>query len=107
FPLTIRMILEHGRKVHGDSRVFTYDGSDVEQATFAEIGARAGRLANALARLGVRPGDRVGTLCWNSQRHLEAYLAVPTMGAVLHTLNLRLFPEQLAWVINHAEDRVI
>src|SRR6185369_4343050 len=77
------------------------------QATFAEIGARAGRLANALARLGVRPGDRVGTLCWNSQHHLEAYLAVPPMGAVLHTLNLRLFPEQLAWVINHAEDRVI
>jgi fatty-acyl-CoA synthase len=107
FPLTVRMILEHGRSVHGSSQVFTYDGSDVERATYAEIAARAGRLANALARLGVRAGDRVGTLCWNSQRHLEAYLAVPSMGAVLHTLNLRLFPEQLAWVINHAEDRII
>src|SRR5207245_595354 len=58
-------------------------------------------------RLGVQPGDRVGTFCWNCQEHLEAYFAVPCLGAVLHTLNLRLFPEQIAYVVNHAEDRVI
>jgi fatty-acyl-CoA synthase len=69
--------------------------------------ARADLLASALARLGIRPGDRVGTFMWNSQEHLEAYFAVPSMGAVLHTLNIRLFPEQLTYVINHAEDRVV
>src|SRR5207245_1156859 len=59
------------------------------------------------ARLGIKAGDRVGTFLWNSQEHLEAYFAVPAMGAVLHTLNIRLFPEQLTFVINHAEDRVV
>jgi fatty-acyl-CoA synthase len=65
------------------------------------------RLAAALARLGIGEGDRVGTFAWNNQEHLEAYLAIPCMGAVLHTLNIRLFPEQLTYVVNHAEDRVI
>ena len=65
------------------------------------------RLAAALHRLGVKPGERVGTFCWNYQEHLEAYFAVPCMGAVLHTLNIRLFPEQIAYIVNHAEDRVI
>src|SRR4051812_23911452 len=64
-------------------------------------------VAAALRRLGIEAGDRVGTFCWNHQEHQEAYLAVPAMGAVLHTLNIRLFPEQLAYVINHAEDRVV
>ena len=68
---------------------------------------RADQLAAALTRLGIKQGDRVGTFMWNNQTHLEAYLAVPCMGAVLHTLNIRLFPEQLAFVINHAEDQVI
>ena len=68
---------------------------------------RAERLARALRRLGVGDGDRVGTFAWNNQEHLEAYLAVPSMGAVLHTLNIRLFPEQLAYVVNHAEDKVV
>ena len=68
---------------------------------------RADQLAAALTRLGVKEGDRVGTFLWNNQTHMEAYLAIPCMGAVLHTLNIRLFPEQLAYVINHAEDRVI
>ena len=77
------------------------------RGTFAEVGANANRLAGALTKLGVRDGDRVGTFMWNSQEHLEAYFAVPSMGAVLHTLNIRLFPEQLAYVINHAEDKVV
>src|SRR4029077_18902134 len=77
------------------------------RATFERVAARAERLAAALLRLGIRPGDRVATFCWNTQEHLEAYLGVPSMGAVLHTLNIRLFPEQLAYVANHAADRAV
>src|SRR6185437_14396438 len=76
-------------------------------ATFREVGARVRRLANALQRLGIQSGDRVGTFCWNHQEHLEAYYAISSMGAVVHTLNIRLFPEQLAFVINHGADRII
>jgi fatty-acyl-CoA synthase len=106
-PLTIRSILRHGRTVHAASTITTFTGDGYTTATFAEVADRADRLAAALARLGVRDGDRVGTFMWNNQAHMEAYLAVPCMGAVLHTLNIRLFPEQLAYVINHAADKVI
>jgi fatty-acyl-CoA synthase len=77
------------------------------EATFTEVGANSERLAKALRKLGVGDSDRVGTFCWNDQAHLEAYMAVPSMGSVLHTLNIRLFPEQLAFVVNHAEDKVV
>jgi fatty-acyl-CoA synthase len=87
--------------------VATCEGERTRRATFAEVGERADRLAGALRRLGIVPGDRVATFGWNTQEHLEAYLAVPAMGAVLHTLNIRLFPEQLAYVANHAADRVV
>jgi fatty-acyl-CoA synthase len=107
FPLTIRSILQHGRTVHAHSTITTFTGDGYDVATFAEVADRADRLAAALHRLGVRPGDRVGTFMWNNQTHMEAYLAVPCMGAVLHTLNIRLFPDQLAYVINHAADSVI
>ncbi len=106
-PLTIGSLLTHGLAVYADSEVVTFEGEGTRRASYREVGAGAARLANALRRLGVGDGDRVGTLCWNTQEHFEAYLAVPSMGAVLHTLNLRLFPEQLAYVINHAEDRVV
>lgn len=106
-PLGILQLFEHGRRVYADSKVLTFDGADTQEATFAEVGDRADKLAAALARLGVKDGDRVGTFCWNNQHHMEAYFAVPCMGAILHTLNIRLFPEQLAYVINHAEDKVI
>ena len=106
-PLTITAILEHGARVHAESRVLTFDGAGVREGTYAEVAERAARLAAGLAALGVQPGDRVGTFLWNTQEHLEAYLAVPAMGAVLHTLNLRLFPEQLAYVIDHAQDKVV
>ena len=102
FPLSIAAILRHGQRVYAESECVTWTESGARRATFAEVGANAARLANALASLGVENGDRVGTFCWNSQEHLEAYLAVPSMGAVLHTLNIRLFPEQLTYVINHA-----
>ncbi len=109
FPLTITHLFHHGRRVHGDAEIITFDGPDqpIRRATFAEVGDRADQLAAALTTLGVGSGDRVGTFMWNNQRHMEAYLAVPCMGAVLHTLNIRLFPDQLAYVINHAEDRVV
>jgi fatty-acyl-CoA synthase len=106
-PLLISAILEHGRSVYAGSRVVTFEGDGHREATYGEVGERAVRLAHALGSLGVRDGDRVGTFLWNTQEHLEAYLAIPSMGAVLHTLNLRLFPEQLAYVVNHAEDKVV
>src|SRR5713226_2175683 len=106
-PLTIAALFAHGRAIHADSEVVTCEGDRVRRARFAEVAERAERLAAALRRLGVRPGDRVATFSWNTQEHLEAYLAVPCMGAVLHTLNIRLFPEQLVYVANHAEDRIV
>ncbi|HUY21052.1 MAG TPA: long-chain fatty acid--CoA ligase [Acidimicrobiales bacterium] len=106
-PLLVSGILRRGQAVYGDSRVVTMQPDGYRDSTFSQVGARAEQLARALRRLGVGPGDRVGTFAWNDQEHLEAYLAVPSMGAVLHTLNIRLFPEQLAYVVNHAEDRVV
>ena len=106
-PLTIAALFAHGRTIHGSSEVVTCEGERVRRARFTEVAARAERLAAALRRLGIRPGDRVATFSWNTQEHLEAYLAVPSMGAVLHTLNIRLFPEQLAYVANHAADRIV
>jgi fatty-acyl-CoA synthase len=107
FQLTVTAMLQHGTTVYGGSECVTWQGDGARRATFADVGANAQRLASALAGLGVRHGDRVGTLCWNSQEHLEAYFAVPCMGAVLHTLNLRLPAAQLAHIINHAEDKVV
>ena len=106
-PLLISGLFEHGRRIYSDSRVVTVGEEEDRVATFAEVGDRTEQLANALVRLGVKQEDRVGTFCWNSQEHLEAYFAISSMGAVMHTLNIRLFPEQLAYVINHAEDQVI
>ena len=108
-PLTINGIVERMRTVNRASHVLTVagDGRHVRRTTFEDVAARVDRLCAGLHRLGVRPGDRVGTFCWNHQEHYEAYLGVPSMGAVLHTLNLRLFREDLAYVINHGEDKVI
>jgi fatty-acyl-CoA synthase len=105
--LTITDILRHGATVYADSVVTTWEGDTTRSATYGEVAARAARLAGALASLGVVEGDRVGTFMWNNQEHLEAYLAIPSMGAVMHTLNLRLFSEQLEYVVNHAGDKVV
>lgn len=108
-PLTISGILRHGLFNYSGSEVITYAGpaAPARRVSFATVGERANRLAAALRGLGIGPGDRVGTFCFNHSEHLEAYFAVPCMGAVLHTLNLRLFPPELAYVVNHAEDRII
>ena len=107
--LLVSGILRHGQRVYGDSRVLTVTDAEgtATETSFAEVAARAEKLAKALKRLGIGDSDRVGTFLWNNQAHVEAYLAIPAMGAVLHTLNIRLFPEQLAYIINHAEDQVI
>jgi len=106
-PMSVRTIMDHGANVFPDSVVGTFDGSAIAWASYRDVARNAARLAGALAGLGVRAGDRVGTFCWNNRAHMEAYLAVPCMGAVLHTVNIRLAPEQVAYVINHAEDRVL
>jgi len=106
-PLLISGIVRHGTWLYADKQVVTCEADGYRTATFAQVTGRAERLARALRRLGVGEGDRVGTFCWNTQEHMEAYLAVPSMGAVLHTLNIRLFPEQLAYVMNHAGDKVV
>ena len=107
FPLTIGHIFEHGRACYPDSTVVTSEAGGARRIGFAALADRADQLAAGLWRLGVRPGDRVATFAWNSQEHQEAYFAVPGMGAVLHTLNIRLSPEQIRYIIGHAEDSVI
>ncbi|WP_331445110.1 long-chain fatty acid--CoA ligase [Streptomyces xanthochromogenes] len=107
-PLLISRILTHGSTIHGKSQVTTWTGeAEPQRRSFAEIGARAAQLAHALRELGVEDGQAAGTLMWNNAEHVEAYLAIPSMGAVLHTLNLRLPAEQLIWIVNHAADRVV
>ncbi len=106
-PLSIGQLLRYGSTVHGDAEVVTWTDTGARRRTYAEVGTRCAQLAHALRRLGVTGDQRVGTFMWNNAEHLEAYLAVPAMGAVLHTLNIRLFPEQLRHVVNHAEDHVI
>jgi fatty-acyl-CoA synthase len=108
-PLTVTRILRHGMTIHGKSQVTTWTGEDEPQRrSFAEVGRRATQLANALRdELGVADDERIATLMWNNAEHVEAYLAIPSMGAILHTLNLRLPPEQLVWIVQHAADRVV
>jgi len=106
-PLSVQMILRHGRRLHAQAGVSSYDGTVLQRQSFSEVARRAEALACALAAAGVRRGDRVATYCWNHGAHLEAYLAIPSMGAVLHTLNVRLFPEQAARIMNHAGDRCL
>lgn len=107
FPLTLSTIYDRNQMLFGKKEVVTRDFGGTHRYTYAEWGARVRRLANALARLGVKRGERVGTFGWNSHRHLEAYFAVPCMGSVLHTVNIRLFVDQLSFIVNHAEDSVL
>jgi acyl-CoA synthetase (AMP-forming)/AMP-acid ligase II len=107
FPLTVRHIFEHGRALYGDSEVVTSEADGPRHVEFMTLANRAEQLAAALRRLGVKPGDRVATFAWNNQEHQEAYFAIPCMGAVMHTLNIRLSADQLRYIIGHAEDSVI
>ncbi|HWW91197.1 MAG TPA: long-chain fatty acid--CoA ligase [Solirubrobacteraceae bacterium] len=108
FPLTLHHIRRRMRSCSPGARVLTLTPTgEVQRASFEEVSRRIDRLARALARLGVEQGDRVGTFAWNNQRHFELYFAIPCVGAVLHTLNIRLFEEQLTYIVNHAEDKII
>jgi fatty-acyl-CoA synthase len=108
FQLTLQHVLRRLRSYNPGAEVLTLrpDGV-VERSEHADLAPRIDRLARALRGLGIENGDRVGTFAWNNQRHFELYLGVPCIGAVLHTLNIRLFEEQLTYIVNHAQDRVI
>jgi len=107
YPLTLQHVLWRVEKLFGRKGIVTKREDGVHRYTYGDMAPRVHKLAHALRRLGVAPGDRVGTLAWNNYRHMELYYAVPCMGAVLHTLNLRLFPQQLQFVIEDAGDKVI
>jgi fatty-acyl-CoA synthase len=107
FQLTLHHPLHRMRSVHPSAEVVTLTDDGVIRASYGEVAERVDRLARVLEKLGVKQGDRVGTFAWNNQRHLELYMAVPCVGAVLHTLNIRLFAEQIAYIVNHAQDGVI
>ncbi|MEK7214310.1 MAG: AMP-binding protein, partial [Chloroflexota bacterium] len=107
YPLLLRAILQRARTTFADAEVATRSASGIHRYTNAALYERVCRLANVLKSMGVGPGDRVGTLAWNHYRHLELYYAAPCSGAVLHTANFRLFPDQLAYIVNHAADKVL
>ncbi len=107
YQLTITSLMTRGARLFANSEVITWQGESARHSKYPQVAERAARLANVLRSMGVEPDDRVGTLAWNNQEHLEAYLAIPCMGAVLHTLNLRLTPQQLVHIINDAQDKVI
>lgn len=108
WPLTVDKIIEHARNWHGDREVVTRSvEGPIVRTTYAAIHDRAKRVSNALKDWGIKPGDRVATLAWNTANHNEAWYGIMGIGAVCHTLNPRLFPEQLVYIINHAEDRII
>lgn len=108
WPLTITAILRHACGVNGDQTVTTATGQGgFRTTTYREVGERAAQLAHLLREVGITGDERVGTFMWNNTEHLTAYLAIPAMGAVLHTLNIRLSPEQIGFIAREAEDRVI
>ena len=107
-PLTVTSIMRYGTTVYGDKEVVTCDGdAPVRRRTYAAVGERAARLANSLRSLGVDGDQRVATFMWNNAEHLEAYLAIPSMGAVLHTLNIRLAADQVGYIATHAGDYAV
>jgi fatty-acyl-CoA synthase len=108
WPLTVDRILDHAARWHGGREVVTRSiEGPIVRTTWGEIHGRAKRLSNALLDLGIRPGDRVATMAWNSGRHIEAWYAIMGIGATCHTLNPRLFGDQLCYIVNHAQDRII
>src|SRR5438132_899527 len=107
-PLLISGILQHAANFHADTEIVSrlVDGS-IQRSPYAEAARRSRQLAQALLRLGIEPGARVGTMAWNTFRHFELYYAISGIGAVCHTINPRLFPEQIVYIVNHALDRLL
>jgi fatty-acyl-CoA synthase len=106
-PLTLHSIFERMRTVYPDGEVVSVSGDGVHRTTYGDVAERVLRLCSVLRELGVGPGDRVGSFAFNSHRHLELYWAVPLVGAVLHTVNVRLYADQIAYIVNHARDKVL
>ncbi|SDN12493.1 long-chain fatty acid--CoA ligase [Bacillus sp. OK048] len=106
-PLTMTQMIERAEKYFPKKQVISRTSSGIHRMTYQQIGERTRRLADSLKKLGIEKGDRVGTLAWNHHRHLEAYFAIPCIGAVLHTINIRLSPQHISYIINHAEDKVL
>ncbi|GGA63248.1 long-chain fatty acid--CoA ligase [Ornithinibacillus halotolerans] len=106
-PLSIGSMMEHAEKFFPKKEVISQTHDKLHRLNYAEIGQRTRRLMSILDELGIRNGDRVGTLAWNHHRHLEIYFAAPGMGAILHTINIRLSPEDIIYIINHAEDKIL
>ncbi len=107
YPLTLTTFLERARRFHGKKEIVSRTATGIHRYTYKDYVQRVDRLAGALKMLGVNQGDRVATFAWNSFRHFEIYFAVPCMGAVTHTVNARLYHDQLAYIFNHAGDRVV
>src|SRR5215831_12566423 len=107
YPLTLQHSFNRAITFFPKREVATLTENGIHRYTYADFGRRTTQLASALAKWGVKPGDRVATFAWNTYRHLELYFAVPCMGAVLHTLNIRLFADQIAYIANDAEDSII
>src|ERR1700731_3716100 len=108
FPLTVPALLERAGGIFGRVEIVTrLPDRRLARSTWGDLYRRSRRLANALTRLGLRRGDRVATLLWNQTEHMEAYFGVPSAGGVLHTLNLRLHPDEISFIANHAEDRFL
>jgi fatty-acyl-CoA synthase len=108
WPLLVHKIIDHAARHHGDREVVTRSvEGPIARTTYREIAIRSKKLASALERRGFKPGDRIGTLAWNTARHMEAWYGIAGMGAIYHTLNPRLFPDQIAWIANHAGDRAL
>ncbi|UII56864.1 long-chain fatty acid--CoA ligase [Cytobacillus spongiae] len=106
-PLTMTQMIKRAEKLYPKKGVVSRTESGIHRLTYKEIGERTRKLADQLQKLGVKRGDKVGTLAWNHHRHLEAYFAIPCSGAVLHTINFRLAPQHITYIINHAEDQVL
>lgn len=106
-PLSIGQLVRFGTSIHSSAEITTWTDTGPTTVTFGELGRRAAQLAHGLRSIGIDDDQRVATFMWNNAPHMEAYMAIPAMGAVLHTLNIRLFPEQLTYIVNHAEDQVI
>lgn len=106
-PLQLKTLLWRAERLYGDKQIVSRVDGGYKRYSYAEYAGRTRRLAHALATLGVAAGDRVGTLAWNTYQHYEAYFGVPCMGAVLHTINTRLSSDQIAYIIDHAQDKVL
>jgi fatty-acyl-CoA synthase len=106
-PFRVTSMLEHAERYFAKKEVTSRTMSGIRKFTYREIGERTRRLSSALKRLGVQKGERIGTLAWNHHRHLEAYFAIPGVEAVLHTINIRLSPQHIAYIINHADDQIL